>query len=577
MVLAVVRVLGERDEVRAGQSGGKPGAKSGTHAEARPSLLVRALDYPDPRVQFAAANALLRLPGPPTHHRNAEIVKILATTLAADPLPGGKQKVLLGDPDPIRANGMASVLERIGYEVEVVDTGRDLMRRLHAKADADIVIVDRHLPDPMLVDLLPQLRADRRARTLPLLLVASPEGITPVNLFTALARLAAVVAFENLPDNPVIDFVEPEDKKASLIEAAHVPFDQMRKEILARNEAQIAYMQQIVAKAGFALTDEIKDRIEYLSIQTFPTPYLTTFASSLLTEERIVMRRLLPDLIRDDLADNPTAAFKGRLRGDQAPSREQAARIVKLMNLTAVEEGNIRVEHRADFKRLWNSFWSPEEPRIPPSPPVRNPEIESRLARLAIQYHNVHVIPAVLSDLGMRKQLTESSNPQSPPISAAEKKENAKAALGWLRKMAIGELTGYQITSAVPAIRGALASDDLAPQAIDALAHVPSKDAQLDLANLAVAPERPVSIRTKAAAALVEHIQAFGRFVTGPQAKAIAEAVPAAKDLELKARLLAAQGVLKADAKGTGNRLKDYIPKPVAPKPAPPKPAVPEK
>jgi hypothetical protein len=32
------------------------------------------------------------------------------------------------------------------------------------------------------------------------------------------------------------------------------------------------------------------------------------------------------------------------------------------------------------------------------------------------------------------------------------------------------------------------------------------------------------------------------------------------EDADLKARLLAAQGVLKADAKGTGDRLRGYIP-----------------
>ena len=85
----------------------------------------------------------------------------------------------------------------------------------------------------------------------------------------------------------------------------------------------------------------------------------------------------------------------------------------------------------------------------------------------------------------------------------------------WLRKMAVGEISGYDVRPAEAAIRYALFSDDLAPLAIDALAHVPSKEAQLDLANLAVAPERPVPVRSQAAIALVKHIQTYGRFVTG--------------------------------------------------------------
>lgn len=558
VVLAVVRVLGQRDEIRASYSAGKASEKD---REARPSLLVRALEYPDPRVQFVAAEALLRLPGPPRHNRNAEIVKILAATLAADPAADAKPKALLGDPDAIRADGLASVLQRIGYDVEVSRTGRQLMKRLQDRADADLIIVDRHLPDPMLVDLLPQLRADRRARTLPLILVASPEGVTPVNLFTALARLAAVVAFEDLPGNPVMKFPPMEGKQRELIEQAELSFTEMRKAILARHAAQVQRMQQIAEKAGFALSDQIKARIEYLSIQTFPEAYLTTFASPLLDQERILVRQLLPELIRDELADNPVAPFKGRLRGDEMPSREQVARIVKLMNLTAEDEPTIPTDRLPAFRKLWDAFWDPASPRIPPSPPVRNPEIEVKLARMAAPYRNVHIIPAVLSEAGMREQLTQASDAKAPPITPAEKKENAKSAMVWLRKMAVGELAGYKVADAEQAIRGALKSDDLAPLAIDALTHISSKEVQLDLANLAVAPERPIPIRTQAAKALVEHIQQFGRFVTDPQIDAIAQSADVAEDLELRTRLLAALGVLKADPKGTGNRLKGYVPK----------------
>lgn len=579
VVLAVVRVLGERAESQAGRSTGKPGEKAAPAGETRPSLLVRALDYPDPRVQFAAVDALLKMPGAPTHNRSAQIVKILAATVAADPSDGAKQKVLLGDPDPIRADGMASVLQRIGYDVEVMRTGRDLVKRVQQKADADLLIVDHHLPNPMLTDLLPQLKADRRARTLPLIVVASPEGVTPVNLFTALARLAAVVAFEDLPGSPYVAMPEPEAKK-DLVEEVELPYEQMRKHLIDRHNAQVERMQVLVSKAGFALNDELKARIEYLSIQTFPVVYLDVFAKSLLDQERIVMRQLLPELIRDEMVNNPVGPFKGRLRGDEAPSKEQAARIVVLMNLTAEAEAGLHTDRLPAFRRVWNAFWDPASPRIPPSPPVRNPEIEARLARVISPYRNVRIIPAVLSDVGLRSELTQASDAKAPPITPEERKVNAKAAMVWLRKMAVGELAGYKITEAEPAIRGALKSDDLAPLAIDALVKISSKDAQLDLANLAVAQERPVPIRTQAATALVEHVQTFGKFVTSAQGDAISQAAASTEDVELKARLLAAQGVLKADAKSTGDGLKGYVPKlGTAPKDdvPPPKEKEPEK
>ncbi len=501
------------------------------------------------------------MPGPRTHRRSSQIVKILAATVAADPQNGAKQKVLLGDPDPVRAEGMASVLRRIGYDVEVAHTGRDLVHRLQEKADADLLIVDRHLPNPMLIDLLPQLRADQRARTLPLWVVASPEGTTPVNLFTALARLAAVVAFEDLPNSPALKLPTAQVKTQELIEQTELSFEQMRRQLVERHAVQVQHMQDVVRRAGFPLTEQIVDRIEYLSIQTFPQQYLDAFGKPLLDQERLVMRRLLPELIRDDLRGNPTSAFKGKLEGDQLPSRQRAAHIVKLMYLSAEEEAALPANQMPAFNRLWDSFWDPQSPKLPVSPPVRYPAIEAKVLRTIAPYRNARMIPAVLSEASMRDELAEGRDPQAPPISPAEKKENAKAAMVWLRKMAVGELPGYKIADAEDAIRGALRSNELAPLAIDALARISSKDAQLDLANLAVANERPVPIRIQAAAALVEHVQAFGRFVTAPQASSIAQSASATEDLGLKARLLAAEGVLRADSKGTGARLKVYVPK----------------
>ena len=180
VVLAVTRVLGERTEAKAARPPGKPGPKAGASKDIRPALLVKALDYPDPRVQFAAADALLRVPGTHSHGRNTQIVKILAEALAGAPAEGAKQKVLLGDPDSVRAEGVSSILHRVGFDVETVRTGRDLMRRLRERGDVDLILIDRHLPDPMLSDMLAQVRADRRGKALPTMVVASPDGMAPV-------------------------------------------------------------------------------------------------------------------------------------------------------------------------------------------------------------------------------------------------------------------------------------------------------------------------------------------------------------------------------------------------------------
>ena len=516
-------------------------------------------------MQFAAADALLRVPGPATHGRNAQIVKILAATLAANPEEGAKQKVLIGDPDAVRADGVAALMQRVGFDVEVVKTGRQMMTRLQDKADVDLVLVDQHIADPLLPDLLPQLRADRRARTLPVMVVASTEGITPVNLLTALARLACAAAFEDLLDNPVIDI--PADGNKPLIERVTQSPEELHRLLGGRHVAQMRRMRLAVEKAGFVLTEEMIDRIEYFSLQTFAPELLNAFARQLLDQERIVLRRLIPALVRDELGNASNAALKPRIKAEDLPSRDEAGRIVNLMKLTAGYEAALPQDRLAAFNKLWDSFWDPAAPKLPLMVPVRNPDVEIRLTRLTAQYKNVRVVPAVFTESGFKEQLAQATDAKAPLLSPAEKKENAKAAVVWLRKMAVGEVPGYAVGSALPSLRFALFSDDLAPVAIDAIVRLPSKEGQLDLANLAVAPERPAAIRSQAAAALVEHIQTYGRFVTGPQADAIVNAVGATEDVDLKARLLAAQGVLKSDAKATGDRLKGYVPKPVeAPK-----------
>ena len=558
VVLAVTRVIGERTDPRAARPPGKPDAKVPPGRE-RPALLVKALDYPDPRVQFAAADALLRAPGAPTHGRNAQIVKILAATVLGEPpAEGAKQKVMLGDPDPVRADAVTTVLQRAGFDVEVARTGRQLIRRLQEKADVDLVVLDRHIADPLLRDLLPQIRADMHARTLPLLVVASPDGAAPVNLLTALARLAVVVAFEDLRDNPFQDFRANRADEVDRVQ--HSP-EEMNRLLIGRHRAQLHRMRQAVERAGFSVTPEMADRIEYFSLQTFSPEILNAYAPQLQAQERIVARRLVPPLVLAEAPDAPISVLRARIRADELPSRDEAQRIVNLMRVTASYELELPAERLAAFNKLWDLFSNPEDPKLPPMAPVRDPDAEVRVTRITAQYPGVHVVPALFTEGGFKDALAQAVDPGAPPTSAEERRANARTAMIWLRKMAVGEIPGYQVTEAEPAIRKALLSDELAPLALDALTRMGSREAQIDVANVAAAPERPVPIRTQAASALTEHIQAFGRFITGPQADAITAAAASAEDPDLRSRLLAAQGVLKSDAATTGTRLKQYVPR----------------
>jgi hypothetical protein len=191
VILGAVRDLGARDEVRGVRAGGK----------GEPPL-VRALQYPDRRVQFAAAEALLRIPGAASSQATTRVVEVLRRALAADPgAPAGvRPKVLVGYFDEDQVNRAAAAVAAAGFEPVKVRTGRAVMQRLGQASDIDLVLMDEALPDPGLANLLGQLRADVHVGLLPVVLTVkpepSPEERTPARKTTKAADLWNSMQFE---------------------------------------------------------------------------------------------------------------------------------------------------------------------------------------------------------------------------------------------------------------------------------------------------------------------------------------------------------------------------------------------
>jgi CheY-like chemotaxis protein len=163
VILGTLRALGDLAEVRAIRPTGKgqPG-------------LVRALYFPDRRVQMAAADALARIPAPPPPGASARVVEVLRRALAGEPGTTAKAKVLIGFTNPDFAAKVADSVRQAGYEPVTVHTARDVVRRLNQAADVDLLLLDAGLIDPGINWLLAQLRADANAANLPLILVAPP-------------------------------------------------------------------------------------------------------------------------------------------------------------------------------------------------------------------------------------------------------------------------------------------------------------------------------------------------------------------------------------------------------------------
>jgi CheY-like chemotaxis protein len=159
VILGAARALGALAEIRANRPTGR----------GEPAL-VRALNYPDRRVQLVAADALLRIPGLSSPPATTRIVEVLRRTAAAEPV----SKILIADANRQRAMLVADAVKKAGFEPVVATSGHDALRQLKEAADIDAVLIDRDIPDPQLRDLLAQLRADVNVGLLPIIITEAP-------------------------------------------------------------------------------------------------------------------------------------------------------------------------------------------------------------------------------------------------------------------------------------------------------------------------------------------------------------------------------------------------------------------
>ena len=160
VMLPLIEAAGDRREVRLAQplSGNTPG------------LLVRLLYYPDSRVQFAAARALLSLPAPQTPFASTRTVDVLQRFLAA----GSTPKVLIAYAKDERAALLRAAAKEAGYDSAVAVNVKHALELLHASADFDAIILNDDLPQAQLPHVLTSLRGDASSGRLPLLMVAAP-------------------------------------------------------------------------------------------------------------------------------------------------------------------------------------------------------------------------------------------------------------------------------------------------------------------------------------------------------------------------------------------------------------------
>lgn len=452
VILGAVRALGDLAETRANKPSG--------HGE---PALVRALSYPDRRVQMAAADALLRIPSAPSPTAAGRVIDVLRRSAAIEAPPKAKPTVLIGFAEDAAGDAVARAAREIGFDVVKVRSGREALLRLGQAADVDALLIDTQLPDPGLASLLAQLRADPGFGGLPLWLV------TP---------------FETQESLKARQYQLDEDLRA---------FRKRKQALLAeRDRTEANYLN---AKGNAAE----------------------------------------PFKVRLDKIDKELEGF--------TPAREDVI--------------------LADRKRVERDLLTAPRDR------------ESVLRRLVERQRHTWLLPeAAARDAGFLKQALAQplADAAGQPLTEAERKDYAERSLRWLARVAKGELPGYDFRPAEDALYKALHSSTLGDgaltAAVEATGRLPGGKPQTELAAVVVDPKRPAAVRVAAATELLRHIQRHTPALTPAQVQAL-EALRAAKDTDAKLRegVALVIGATRPDARLTGERLKDFEPKPPAPPP----------
>ncbi len=137
--------------------------------EGRPNPLVEALSGADRRVQFAAAEALVKLDPRGAFSGSSRVVSILARFVAGQAEP----RAIVIDGNSQRGGQTAGLLRTIGYEAEVLTTASLGFEAAAASADVELIVADPYFVNDTwgLPELLGNLKADGRTAGIPVFLV----------------------------------------------------------------------------------------------------------------------------------------------------------------------------------------------------------------------------------------------------------------------------------------------------------------------------------------------------------------------------------------------------------------------
>ena len=135
-------------EAAAGVAAALAPARGAVAAESLPpdvrTALVRALEVPDPAVQFLAARTLALAAGAPPFAGASRVLDVLVHASTAR----GIDRAVVGHPDQVVVDALATGISRFGYEPVRVSTGREAVFTARASVDTVLAMIAARINTP---------------------------------------------------------------------------------------------------------------------------------------------------------------------------------------------------------------------------------------------------------------------------------------------------------------------------------------------------------------------------------------------------------------------------------------------
>ncbi len=522
VVLPLVQAIGRRGEVRAL----RPLTKGDPP-------LVRALDYPDLRVRLAAVEALITIPGPPPPHTVKRVLEVLRNALSpastsATTAIAPRVLVAIGD-DSWRAK----VVRALGEGAVEAKSGRDAMRKLKDDASIQALVTESTLPFPGMAHFLAQVRADVGLKKLPIVLAAVPESRASVE---AAGKYAAYALQRDGILKQSRNYVE------DLSSAQRERDDELRQAFRDKALYTESFRESVAR-----LDADFEARRKELTVET---PDLVKQLRML--EERHKSLMALMESRASNLSESARRDF------ELANERFEAKRV-------ALEKESLVAAlsyHRLDGVE---ARMKQEAEKYDRESRIR----EGSLTRFTSRYPGVTVVQtaALVNPEELRTALATLRRAAPPPPNPAALGSNAETALRILHALASGTPRGYDVAPVGEAVLNALRNGKLSEQgqlyAVGIASRLPGNRPQPELADVLTDGGRPAKVRLAAADGLVQHVQKFGNVLPAAQRKTLdALAGQAGLDAALKEKAEMLAGILRGGARGTGDGLREYDPKP---------------